>query len=799
MANKNLIDPNKFTSDNNQDNLQMPKYEDMHIFAELTSHGKDRSVLVTNGILTKIDTRNQTYGTENKTYNLLGSNENHEFTTNWHDGSTDKSNLEGFGIESIKVVVNSSFIPQVDIRFVDYRGRTFFNNDNSPYRMLFDFPPPIFKLTIKGYYGLGLTYLLHLVKYNTEFKSDNGFFYIDASFVALTFAPLADIPFRYIIQFAMLDGQTLDPNNKKKPINTLDLILKIKALYGNLQQQIKNISSTGGLDAIVETEPSITDSFEYISGMRNYDSISTDAVIFKLNEKKEIERIENIHSYKQDIAENKVYGSPSTDYKKLCVGFKYNINSKYNFNRPEFYNRLLSYQKGLLTAVQNTGAGITIDDMPITSPENDLIVSGSTITPLIVSQDETEAAYIYLDLSKVYIKLITQKNKNNKDRKAINTELTTTINQIVLDELGMLPTVYNVFKIILDDVDNFFNHLRNYSKEAETHHNEAENKSKIVNDGSFRDKLENFPLYSFPLVINKNKNERIAPIEISEKLNNPFPELVLVEKFINSFVKTQNTINKFDQLNTKDEKGNNKWIPLSPKDSSLYLPNLSNNPYYYCATMTDYLNVMVNRFYAYSDVIYRDFKSDSSIDLYAEGEANNLVNALFDNDKTVENFNAKIPSWLGENNVKNFYTDLNKLIPETYNIDSNFVTLGNDNYYVDKSAEGYKSGFYINEQAVTITTPDKNSNDKFEKFLGLNKFIYSNSKRFFDNYRTDITTENLVYVHDETEEFETIYLEPRFKQNNAQNIIANKKIAIESGNKGFGEGIITNINADFNS
>ena len=804
MSNINLVDPNKFNDNNNQDNLQMPKYEDMHIFAELTSHGKDRSVLVTNGILTKIDLKNQTYGTENKTYNLLGSNENHEFTTNWHDGSTDKSNLEGFGIESIKVTVNSSFIPQVDIKFVDYRGRTFFNNDNSPYRMLFDFPPPIFKLTIKGYYGLGLTYLLHLVKYNTEFKSDNGFFYIEANFVALTFAPLADIPFRYIIQFAMLDGQTLNPDNKKKPINTLDLILKIRALYGNLQQQIKNISSTTGLDVIAETEPNITEAFDYIHNIRLYDSIgNTDAIIFKLNEENEIELIENIQSYKQDVYENKVYGLPSTEYKKLCVGFKYNIDKRYNFNRPDFVNRLSSYREGLLSVIQNTGIDINIGEIPITSEKNDLIVKGSTVSPLIVSQNETEAAYVYLDLSKVYIKLLTQKNKNNKDRKLINNELTTAINQIVLDELGMLPTVYNIFKIILDDVDNFFDQLRNYSKEAEKHHNDiapySGNKNKIVNDNSFRDKLEKLPLYSFPLVINTNKNERVAPIEISEKLNTPFPELVLVEKFINSFVKTQNTINKFDQLNTKDDKGNNKWIPLSPKDSTLYLPALNNNPYYNCATMTDYLNVMVNRFYVYSDVIYRDFKSDSSIEVYAEGEANNLVNALFDNDKTVENFNANIPKWVGETNINTFYKDLNKIIPTTYNIDSNFVTLGNDNYYVDKSADGYRSGFYITEQPVTVNTPDKNSNDKFEKFLGFNKFIYSNSRRFFDNFRTDITTENLLYIHDEDDEFNTIFLEPRFKTNTAANIASNRKIALESGNKGFGDGILTSIIADTSS
>ena len=61
-----------------------------------------------------------------------------------------------------------------------------------------NFPPPIFDLTLKGYYGKSLTYQLHLLKHNTKFDSKTGNYHISVEFVARTFAPLADIPFKYV-------------------------------------------------------------------------------------------------------------------------------------------------------------------------------------------------------------------------------------------------------------------------------------------------------------------------------------------------------------------------------------------------------------------------------------------------------------------------------------------------------------------------------------------------------------------------------------------------------------------------
>ena len=80
-------------------------------------------------------------------------------------------NKESIGIESINIKYNSWYFPEINIKFVDVRGNSVFNpmemtNDinrseakGSFFNCLFQFPYPIFKLTVKGYYGKDWMYV----------------------------------------------------------------------------------------------------------------------------------------------------------------------------------------------------------------------------------------------------------------------------------------------------------------------------------------------------------------------------------------------------------------------------------------------------------------------------------------------------------------------------------------------------------------------------------------------------------------------------------------------------------------
>ena len=94
----------------------------------------------------------------------------------------------------------------VKIKFFDVRGSTLKSYEldrgrrdtNNPLSAFFTYPYPVFKLTIKGYYGNPVSYCLHLQRSNYTFDSSNGGYEIEADFVGYTFGFLADIPVKYL-------------------------------------------------------------------------------------------------------------------------------------------------------------------------------------------------------------------------------------------------------------------------------------------------------------------------------------------------------------------------------------------------------------------------------------------------------------------------------------------------------------------------------------------------------------------------------------------------------------------------
>jgi hypothetical protein len=130
-------------------------------------------------------------------------------TTNWTNlggfsNSRSGGILEGFGIKSINIKYNASFVPEVDITFTDVRGGALFDliQDEdivSPYAVFFKLPYPVFKLSVKGYYGQMVDYCLHMLNWTTTFDSTTGNFDISANFVGFQQAFLSDMVIGNII------------------------------------------------------------------------------------------------------------------------------------------------------------------------------------------------------------------------------------------------------------------------------------------------------------------------------------------------------------------------------------------------------------------------------------------------------------------------------------------------------------------------------------------------------------------------------------------------------------------------
>lgn len=148
---------------------------------------------------------------------------------------------KGFGITDIQIETKASLQPIVEITFKDLYGNTVFENlndadktkDKLNYSLLFDWPPPKFRFTFKGYLGKSVTWIMNLKKTVTRYGSTDGSYEIKASFVPNSWGFLADIPFLYLLAKKRLKrdlqkvGNSNPINKKQTKIESIFDIIKI--------------------------------------------------------------------------------------------------------------------------------------------------------------------------------------------------------------------------------------------------------------------------------------------------------------------------------------------------------------------------------------------------------------------------------------------------------------------------------------------------------------------------------------------------------------------------------------------
>lgn len=779
-SNVNLIEPNDVNINTNVIN-GISQYQDMHIFAELTAKSKERTIIIDGNTSSK----------EGDIINFLGNNQdidnpNHlNFTTNYYDGSTDNGiHYEGFGITNIKITTNSSFIPQVNIQFVDIRGLAFFNQTDSPYRMLFDFPPPIFRLTIKGQYGKPVSYDLHLVKYASEFSASNGNFIIDAQFVAVTFAPLTDILFRYVVNTSLIGNtESLSPNPKTKPKNTFELILQLKNLYSatselldteNENNKSKIIKDNlAKIDLIMEIlEPKYIKKNTVLEkggepylvmvesdGLTKETSVSNDNMV----EVKDLTQINSSIKLQQSSGEDSV--PPTRIIIVYPVGTNYfpetssKAPSAYEYSTEDD----IQYKKQL---IQYRDILFKYDVSTLDFEENvDIIDPESFINSTdFLTNKKTNTKYYGMEITTFYTKLYHEKTRLLIEESDIAVELTTKINAMTAEELGMKPSIYNIFEIILNDVDEFFRTLRRTTVAAFESHNKEPNKSLLLNDLAYNEsKEEGIDVYSFPLIINttSGKQSRVSPKGLTEK-GIDFPELKLVTDFIKTFGDQTNYADQFTKRDNKNDDGVNDWIPISPFDSKLGGAS-AQSPYIEANLPNEILKILLTRFYVLSQGTLTEsfyptstnnnnnkLSSGAYINLYAEAEAINLASTLV-NEKKLKSLTVMSDKY--SKSVESFYIDIEKITDYSgttngslYDFpinDTRNFPVGNGEVYTDKYNSEFK-GVKLNISKVKYQgATSKQITEWKDTYKGSNCFKQNGTEYYFD-----FTNENLIYLRD---------------------------------------------------
>ena len=159
-------------------------------------------------------------------------------------GSVDNGLL---GITSINIRQGLDFMPTVDIKLTDVKGRGLFEGgNNSPYAAFFNLPYPLFHLTIKGYYGKAVRLALMLQNFTSTYNADTGNFVVDLKFYTYKYTVLSEItmgalmatPHMYQSRFT-ISSTNGGPNNTAKTNNIVVErgYQKIVEMYGEYKSK----------------------------------------------------------------------------------------------------------------------------------------------------------------------------------------------------------------------------------------------------------------------------------------------------------------------------------------------------------------------------------------------------------------------------------------------------------------------------------------------------------------------------------------------------------------------------------
>jgi hypothetical protein len=734
----NIIDPNDINASSSLVNLGLnasPDYSDMFIFAELTAERRSASILTSNGVgRTTLDTAEN--GVK---INMMGFDQDSgQYTTKWTNNldGTKTTPFEGFGITSIRISTNSSYMPQVEIEFVDIRGLSLITlGTKSPYSVIYSFPPPIFKLTVKGFYGKAITYNLHLVKQNTRFDANTGNYFINASFVAQRYAPLTDVLFKYVdIIPLMKEGVTpggesnigVDFNFATPPKNTRELITRAKKLYDDIDQFKVDSEEAAQLneikDGFTETQILINQIANFKTFVNSDLQTNFNMHIFNMagtyspepgadlstNDSTAIRQINKLQTYDNAI---KGYSPDEVNdvnfNQRLCLLYSYaekpnNIDQTLSDSKMQQIKDVSkSLRNNLLREAQRVNSDIKDDSIKLLN-ENDL-------------QPFNGKKFLGLDITKLYLlvrqDLIGKQQEYSSKNKAFKDK----INNIAERSLGFVPTIRNVFGIITQDVETVFSDLRDVCKSAEEQH--KINFDRIVNNNNTKLKqISAFPLILKTTSVNDStsggntitRTERAYPGESGLGFEDVyFPEVEFVENFINTFL----NIIKSEQIeNLKesvDQDGNNKWLPINPLDSVVNGRLNADSPYKDTFKVIgspnekSIINEMVNRYYvgsqySYAYLFYKpdaklvnDFfkffgidintKNDDLVKYLAQAEATNLVNSIVDA-TLLNSLETQATSW--SKNVNEFYNTLESSATHYSNFDDQVDPIYGDSYVI---------------------------------------------------------------------------------------------------------------------
>lgn len=594
-----IIDPNNFDYkynkgifDANDLNMSVPN-EDLSIIVELKTNSKSRTILNTNDSKNSIiDVQGQTIrfidGTSGKTTGYQNY-----LTTQYTELGTQLDELdESLGITNIDIDFNSSYAPIVNINFVDVKGGALFQSGGqSKYNVLFRLPYPLFELKVKGFYGLPVTYCLHMVKSNIRFNSQTGNFEIAAQFVGYTYAMLSDMIIGYLKGAVILEeGKALLSTKKTSEGNTMISINQFIQEMGNIDGLIKeqltennddtnnlaiikelttmiNQMKTGIKDTLSQLQVSIappTEEYPYITIIKN--PTDGDKVNF-LDRKNYTEITPTFDKNYIDFVNN--FNEKAGNLEELKLKTQVNntaivVNAQEMINDPKLFSGQVKTKYGKIADVNNSDV------------LNNIINRLKGIAKNVPVTDALIKFYDYTEIGDELDNMLKTLKKKEEDVSKLVAE---NLGAKLKSKLGFDPTIRNTIMLLTSHVEVFLDLLFEVSSKYKDSARVEELKkfetinSKSTNIDVKSETIKSGTIYPWPEYIEDGVEKYLG----SKKgpLKNPLnvPEIKFVEELYQAMITVS------DQEADLTANGPAAWNSFAPIDSYFYIDKDVKSPY----------------------------------------------------------------------------------------------------------------------------------------------------------------------------------------------------------------------------
>lgn len=514
---------------------------------------------------------------------------------------------EALGIQSIDISFDPYFFPKVTMKMIDVRGASLMMPYEENYiraldkrkdtcehffNAVFHFPSPRFALSVKGFYGTRVTFMLSVTSFNGSFNSQTGNFEVTIEFIGHMYGVYSDIPFNYLLvapYIGSTDGnvnnywktQTTSPDghfkySDGKPIKTFIEFLRD---YDNIAEQYGAIS--GKYDGVTKVTDLI-DEKEIDEALKNaYDNVINETVKYKNGD---ILVYSATTSNKVEICFLSAGSDVKFEETTVETALK-DYEKKYNaYKESEFYKILsLPDEFGKKDGNPQWPLTVTYGTMTEGFPKDINIPSS------IKNDKEKRYRYTLYTLDKKnYNKLVTRINKIDQERQAkVNALSYSDEMKNFSGELlnGFTPTVENTYRMIFAHLDTFMtlyygvlDNIKKDNKRKDLTYYKIKSESTDIG-------VKTEDCFLPPYTAYFNKKERIYPVQYNPALSE-LDEVKFIEQIYDGILGVNWKISQSERrkmitggdtyIETPDIVSFNPYIPISIID---VYNGLNKNPY----------------------------------------------------------------------------------------------------------------------------------------------------------------------------------------------------------------------------